>query len=236
MTAPCFRPYVDQRKVARAAAKIADENQFVMVETALVKIRSGNRFVLEKDVPDTGLFQSSFQPFECEIVVLIRARIRITYRPSHNNRSLESADLFSGLRLQVAQDDRNQVLNRELPAENICRSEQAAGQKRFERLDQASLFVRFQISFDGSWTSRDGSFGLKIKDRPVGLRRTRSRGKTHGFDRAACIRHGNRTVRCSEIQPNGSLHFQIICNWNCRAEGNELASSLCALQPSHFAT
>src|SRR5207253_9761430 len=104
-----------ERKVAGAAAKIADKDKFVVVECALVEVGRGDRFIFEDDGPDTSFIECAFQAADGELVVFLRIGIRVTNRPANHNRTVEWPRLFFGLNTQIAQHDRDEVFDRELP-------------------------------------------------------------------------------------------------------------------------
>src|SRR5882757_6673676 len=61
---------MQQREVARPTTKVADQDQFVMVERRLIRIRRGDRLHLEGNRFKSGMKKRLPQPLDSKIIVL----------------------------------------------------------------------------------------------------------------------------------------------------------------------
>src|SRR5579872_2754572 len=72
------RTDTQQTEIAGAAAKVANQDEFVVIQPAFVEVRRGDRFVFENDRPDTGFLERPLQPVERKLIVIFTLGIRIT--------------------------------------------------------------------------------------------------------------------------------------------------------------
>ncbi len=101
---------------------------------------------------------------------------------------------------------------RKEPAEDLGALQAAAGQKRLQRLDQASFFVRVQIPLNafGAAPALDCgasrfTMAFQIKQRTKRFSESDGRRKLGHLYIAACGCEGNRAVRCAEIQAKSHI-------------------------------
>ena len=124
--------HAKQRGVARAAAEISDEQQFIVVEPARVKVSRSHRLILKLDGTDACLFQRLANAVQREIILSFVACVGISHRPPDDDGSLERAKLLFCDLTQVPQENGNEVFNRILPSVNACSREKPACKKRFQ--------------------------------------------------------------------------------------------------------
>src|SRR5215813_1455996 len=79
-------------EVARTAAEIADQDEFIVVERAFVEVRCSNRFVLKNDGADAGFIERPLQSIERELVIFCRVRIRISDGSAYDDRTIKRPD------------------------------------------------------------------------------------------------------------------------------------------------
>ena len=204
--APRRRSHAKDRKIAGAAAEVSNEDEFIVIERALVEESRRYRLVLENHGTDSGFRERSRQSADSKLVVFLRVGIRIANRASHGNRPAKRSDLALRLDADLAQHDRDQVFERELLPKNTRSREEPAGEEGFQRLDQPSLFIRLQVPLDRDRPSDSCNTGLKVQDRAIGLGRSRRRLEPHGFDAAILASQRDRTVRGAEINANTCTH------------------------------
>ena len=78
-------PDRDDREVAGAAAEVADENQLVALQPRLVRVRGGDRLVLEDDFVEAGEADRRHQPIRRERVELGIGRNREVHRAAEDD-------------------------------------------------------------------------------------------------------------------------------------------------------
>src|SRR5215470_1366949 len=144
----CSRSDSKNGEVAGAAAEIADEDEFVVIEHAFIEESSCDGFVFENHGTDSRLCESAGQPVECELIVLFRFCIGKPNGAPDCDWSVESADLLFRLNSYLAKHDRNKIFERKLLPVYAGTREKLAGEKRLQGLNEPSFLVRRQITFD----------------------------------------------------------------------------------------
>src|SRR5262249_7048817 len=113
-----------------------------VIEAAFVVVGSRDRLVLEGNVVEPGPRRSAAQAREGHLVALgidLSATADDEMdRPADEDAAAAAIELSRGGLAQGAEDDRDQFLERELPTEYVGAIEQAAGEKRLERLNEAA--------------------------------------------------------------------------------------------------
>src|ERR1700722_2904621 len=140
---------VNQGEVACSTAKIADENEFVVIECGTVIMRRGYRLHLELyRLVAGGVEGGSESIFRINIVLGFLCSYKMN-RPSGDCGLDFDPKLFFRLGSQVAQNSRDQILNHVLSPEKLGAVKGAATQKRLERLNQPTLCLRREIPLNG---------------------------------------------------------------------------------------
>src|SRR5262245_17715773 len=109
---PGGRSNAKQREVAGASAEITDQDQFIMVEIAFVKICGRDGFVLESHGADTSLVECACEAVECKLIVFVGVCVGIMHGTADNDATFKRPDLFFRRLSQVSEDDRDQIFNR----------------------------------------------------------------------------------------------------------------------------
>lgn len=122
----------DEREIARAAAEVAYQDEFVVIELALVVIGRRNRLELEGDVLEPGGLGRGAQACEGESLVFGSFSAGEVDGSAEDDARAEVAELRACGLSQLAQDDGNEVFYRVAAAvdDGVC--EEAAGEVGFD--------------------------------------------------------------------------------------------------------
>ena len=209
------RPHVQQRKVAGAAAEVADQDQLVVVERRFVGIGRGHRLHLELHLLVAGELKRMAQTAQRVGFVLAVFRACKMHRTPHRGVAHRHAKLPLGMQAQVGQHARDQIFHGVMPPQNLGAGEQAAGQVALERLNQPPLVLGLQILFDGPrpgprlQVTASGFFVLlKIEHRAERFRAAARGDKAHQLHRIARGPR-QRTVGGSKIDADGGGMFLV---------------------------
>src|SRR5262245_13286888 len=156
-------------EITCAAAEITNQNEFVMIERALVEKCGRDWLVFENHWANSRLRKSTRQPVECELVVVFGVGVRVSNGTADRDRSIEPAYLVFRLSPDITQHDCNKVFERKLLSVHIRSCEQPAGKKRLQRLDQSSFFIRGEIPLDRNRAANPRNARLKVQDRSISL-------------------------------------------------------------------
>src|SRR5207249_1205878 len=118
-------PGVQQRKVAGAAAEIADQNQLVMVERGFVIMSRRHRLQLEYHTLVAREAKGRGEALLGKTVILVCFRADKTYRPPYYGCVNADLELILGFFTQVPENPGDQILKPEAPPKHI-RALQAA--------------------------------------------------------------------------------------------------------------
>ena len=145
---------VQNRKIARAAAEIADQNQLILLQRPLVAVRRRNRLVLEHNLVKAALLDGFQQARQREPIVAVVLRVREMDRPPHDDAARHRRERARRFDEQVVDDERNHVLQRVPLRKHAGGVEAPIGEVRFERLNQPAFLLGAQVTLDGPRSRR----------------------------------------------------------------------------------
>src|SRR4051794_3030264 len=146
------RADMDERKIAGAAAEVADQNQLVVIERGLVIVSRGHGLHFELNLRETGHPEGFAQTALRESVIVFSFGADKPDRASDDGGIHRDAELLFGLVFQIPQNARDQFFESSLAAEDLCRFQGAATEERLGGLNEAAFFFSLQISFDARRT------------------------------------------------------------------------------------
>jgi len=140
-------------------------------------MRRRNGLHFELDVLEPGQFKSASETTLRILAVLFRFCAHKAHGPAGDRGIDSGSELLFRLFFQIAKNACDQIFDGDAPAKNFRRSKAAAGQKRFQRLNQASARFAGKVMLDSFRTSPGGEpvlvvFAslLQIQQRPIGFR------------------------------------------------------------------
>ena len=197
---------VDQRKVAGAAAEVADQNQLVVIERGLVGVRRCDRLHLEVDGLESGVKKGLAKPLEREVVVVVGVRADEAHRASDGGVANGLAELLLGAQAKIGEDARDEVFDGVAAAKDLGPGQGAAGQVGLERLNEPSLVLGVEIVLDagGAGEALDlDSAGVlvlfQIEERAKRLGRARRGREGDQLNRAVGASEGDGAIGRSEV-------------------------------------
>src|SRR5262245_21986707 len=97
-------------EVARAAAEVANQNQFVVTEPLLVAVCGGDRLVFKDDFGETAALDRRIQARDGEVIVSFDAGVREMDGPSRHQLSRQLRERAERSGEEMMQDEGDQVL------------------------------------------------------------------------------------------------------------------------------
>ena len=117
-----------QRRVARAASKVTDQDELVVVEGRFVGISRGNRLHFEVNPPKARFGECLPQTGEGKRLILLGFRADETHWPADHGVADRRMELPFGVLAEIGEDAGNQILESAVAAE-YSRSGQGAIRK-----------------------------------------------------------------------------------------------------------
>ena len=141
---------MQQREVAGAAAKVADQDQLVMVQCGLIGVCRRDRLHLEVHGLEPGMKKCLPQSPCCKGIVIGVVCAHKPHGPAYSGMTNRLAKLPLRVLSKVCEDARDQVFDAVPPAEDLSSGEAAARKIGFQRLDQPPLILSREIVLDSS--------------------------------------------------------------------------------------
>jgi hypothetical protein len=121
------RANVKQGKVAGAAAKVADKDELVVIQSGFVGVSRCNRFQFKIDPVKARFGKGLTQAGKGECLILFGLSANKTNRPAHHGITDGGTELSFGLAAQIGEEAGNQILESAMAAEHRRSRKRAIG-------------------------------------------------------------------------------------------------------------
>lgn len=142
---------MEQGEVAGAAAEVADEDEFVVIERGLVGVGGADGLHLEVDGLETSVDEGLLKALQGEGIVVRRVCSDEADGAAYSGVAHRLAKLLFRMEAEVGEDARDEVFDGVAAPEDLGSGESAAGQVGLERLDEAPFVLGVEVMLDCAW-------------------------------------------------------------------------------------